>query len=228
MNLIEQIEHDELVENTLCEIINVLNEERGISDIVSNLSFKIKDNIINAIENTKSQPINYNEVTFKKGSLEEFNFNNKNITINWSYYSFASNDILNKFPYRIPSSNCNKASNNSYILNIIIVAINGKFVLTTTMETIQHELEHIWETSNIQNSYKNMSLYEYGNQLLKEQNEYKKSIGIILYLSQKWDQRAYANGVYQYLINHKQPEHSRLNIKDTQLYGGLINLKKIN
>ena len=62
--------------------------------------------------------------------------------------------------------------------------------------------------------------------MLKEQNEYKKAIGIILYLSQKWEQRAYANGVYQYLINHKYPEHSRLNIKETQLYGGLINLKK--
>lgn len=226
MTLLEQIEQKELTDSILNEITNILNEERGISDIVSNLTFKIKNNIISAINNSKSLPINYNEVTFKKGTLEEFNFNNKNITIKWAYYSFASNEFLNNFPYKIPTSNCNKITNDSYILNITIVAINGNFVLTKIMETIQHELEHIWETSNMQYSYKNMDLYEYGNQLLKGQNEYKKAIGSILYLSQKWEQRAYANGVYQYLINHKYPEHSRLNIKETQLYGGLISLKK--
>lgn len=226
MTLLEQIEHKELINNTLNEIVSIINEERGISDVVSNLTFRIKNTIINAIKNSKSLPINYDEVTFKKGILEEFSFNNKNITIKQIYYSFATNEILNKFPYKIPSSNCKKLTNNSYILNITIVTINGNFILTNVMETIQHELEHIWETSNMQHSYKNMNLYEYSNQLLKEQNEYKKAIGIILYLSQKWEQRAYANGVYQYLINHKYPEHSRLNIKETQLYGGLINLKK--
>lgn len=226
MTLLEEIEHKELTDNILNEIVNILNEERGISNIVSNLTFQIKDKIIKAIKNSKSLPINYDEVTFKKGLLEEFNFNNKNITIKWAYYSFATSEILNNFPYKIPTSNCNKITNDSYILNITIVAINGNFILTNVMETIQHELEHTWKTSNMQHSYKNMDLYEYGNQLLKEQNEYKKAIGVILYLSQKWEQRAYANGVYQYLMNHKYPEHSRLNIKETQLYGELINLKK--
>lgn len=226
MNLFEQIQHQQLIENTLYEIVNIINEERGISDIVSNLAFKLKDKIINAIKDSQSLPINYDEVTFKKGTIEEFNFNNKNITIKWVYYSFATNEVLDKFPYKIPLSNCNKLTKDSYILNITIVAINGNFTLTNVMQTIQHELEHIWETSNMQHSYKNMDLYKYSNQLLKGRNEYEKAIGLILYLSQKWEQRAYANGVYQYLMNHKYPELSRLNIKETQLYGGLINLKE--
>ena len=82
------------------------------------------------------------------------------------------------------------------------------------------------ETSNKGTSYKNMDLYNYGKTLMNNPNEYKRSIGLILYLSQKWEQRAFANGVYQYLINHKYPENSFINIKETQLYGGLLQLKQ--
>lgn len=66
MTLLEQIEPKEFINNTLNEIISIINEERGISDVVSNLTFRIKNTIINAIKNSKSLPINYDEVIFKK------------------------------------------------------------------------------------------------------------------------------------------------------------------
>ena len=46
MTLLEQIEHKELINNTLNEIVSIINEERGISDVVSNLTFRIKNTII--------------------------------------------------------------------------------------------------------------------------------------------------------------------------------------
>ena len=227
MNIYEFVINKQNENNILNEVISILNEERGISDVVSNLTFEIKNEIIKNINNSKSLPFNYDQVTYKKGELNEFTFNNVKIIVKWQYYSFASIDILNRFPSsKLPISYCKKITNNYYELNLCIAAINGQFQIVRILETIQHELEHIWETSNKGTSYKNMDLYIYGKTLMNNPNEYKRSVGIILYLSQNWEQRAFSNGVYQYLINHKYPENSFINIKETQLYGGLIQLKQ--
>ena len=98
MNLFEQIQHQQLIENTLYEIVNIVNEERGISSEVRNKVNDIKHQLINAIKNCQSSPYNKDFITFKKGNFDTVIFD-KPITINWEYYSFINEDFTLRTTY---------------------------------------------------------------------------------------------------------------------------------
>lgn len=225
MTLLEQIQHQQLIENTLYEIVNIVNEERGISSEVRNKVNDVKYQLINSIKNCQSLPYNKDFITFKKGNFDTVIFD-RPITINWEYYSFINEDLKNKTYIKDCSGQLHQIIN-GYEINLIIKAVQDKIDFSRTLETLQHEFEHLWERIHLMTSYKGMNVYKVSTQLMNDHyNEYNQSVGRILYLSKKWEQRAYANGVYQYLINHPIPNLTRENIKDTQLYNALIILKE--
>ena len=142
------------------------------------------------------------------------------------YYSFISEYLKNKVFINNKSGQLRKTID-GYEINITVRAVNGKIDFARTLEALQHEFEHFWERLHMGHPYKGMNLYKVADQLLCDTyNDYNQSIGRILYMSRKWEQRAYANGVYQYLMSHPVPNLTRENIKDTQLYRALIFLKK--
>lgn len=224
-SLIERIEHKELIEKTINEIVIVLNEERTIPNEILNVINDIKYQLNELIKNSLSLPYNKDYVTFKKGQFD-INIFNKSVKIIWEYYSFINKELKDKTFIKNKSGQLRKTIN-GYEINITIKAINGKIDFARTLETIQHEFEHLWETLHMKTSYKDMNVYKVAEQLMNDNyNEYNQSIGRILYLSKKWEQRAFANGVYQYLMNHDIPAMTRENIKETQLYCALIKLKE--
>lgn len=225
-SLIEQMKYKTLIEETLGEIENVIKEERSIPYEITNIVNDISYRLSNEVKNSPSLPYNRDFITFKKGQFD-VNLFNRRIKILWEYYSFLNNEIKNKTFIKDRSGQLRKTID-GYEINVTIRAVNGKIDFARTLEALQHEFEHLWERLHRSNSpYKGMKLYNVANQMMNDSyNEYNRIIGRILYISKKWEQRAFANGVYQYLMNHTAPNLTRENIKETQLYCALIYLKK--
>ena len=223
--LIEQIENDEINNDIINRITKIINEERSIPFEITNIINDIKYRLNDEVKKSPSLPYNKNYITFKKGQFDVRIFN-ETVKIIWEYYSFINEDLKNKVFINNKSGQLRKTID-GYEINITVRAVNGKIDFARTLEALQHEFEHFWERLHMGHPYKGMNLYKVADQLLCDTyNDYNQSIGRILYMSRKWEQRAYANGVYQYLMSHPVPNLTRENIKDTQLYRALIFLKK--
>ena len=223
--LIEQIEHDEINNDIINRITKIINEERSIPFEITNIINDIKYRLNDEVKKSPSLPYNKNYITFKKGQFDVRIFN-ETVKIIWEYYSFINEVLKNKLFINNKSGQLRKTID-GYEINITVRAVNGKIDFASTLEALQHEFEHFWERLQMGHPYKGMNLYKVAAQLLCDTyNDYNQSIGKILYMPRKWEQRAYANGVYQYLISHPVPNLTRENIKDTQLYRALTFLKK--
>lgn len=225
MNIFETLYEKVVINETVNQIINYLNEDRGISSIVFNCVMEANNALLESISKTDSIPLSqYKGITFKKG---EFNitFDRDVITIKWQWYNFKTKEFIED---GIVPNNKGKMIKkmDGYEINLIVEAVSGKTETARAMEVLQHELEHLWERKNYGKSYGNMDLYKFSEILMNDTvNEYNRYIGIILYLSKKWEQRAFANGVYGYLLNHENNLSPRVNVKETQLFNALIKLK---
>ena len=223
--LIEQIEHDEINNDIINRITKIINEEHSIPFEITNIINDIKYRLNDEVKKSPSLPYNKNYITFKKGQFDVRIFN-ETVKIIWEYYSFI-NEVLNNKVFINNKRGQLRKTIDGYEINITVRAVNGKIDFARTLETLQHEFEHFWERLHMGHPYKGMNLYKVSDQLLCDTyNDYNQSIGRILYMSRKWEQRAYANGVYQYLMSHPVPNLTRENIKDTQLYRALTFLKK--
>ena len=66
-SLIEQMKYKTLIEETLCEIENIFNEERSIPSEITNIINDIKYRLNDEVKKSPSLPYNKNYITFKKG-----------------------------------------------------------------------------------------------------------------------------------------------------------------
>ena len=225
-NIVKTIEKEQLILEADSHILFSLNEERGIASEIQNVLMSIRLKTDEEVKNTQSLPYNKDFITYKKGKYELKVFN-KNITFEWEYYSFVNETLKNSVHVADTTGYIKKVTPDDYILHYVVKAVQGKIDYSRTLEVIQHELEHLWETLNFGKSYSDENVYTFAQKLMDDTtNSYNNAIGLILYLSRKWEQRAYANGVYSYLMNHKIRNLARENLKDTQLYRGLIQLKE--
>ena len=224
-NIFETLYKKVVINETVGQVINYLNEDRGISSIVLNCVMEANTALLEDISKTDSIPLSqYKGVTFKKGGFN-ITFDGDDIKINWQWYNFKSKEFIENGIVP-PNKGRIVKSINGYKITLIVEAVSGKTETARAMETLQHELEHFWERKNYGKTYDNMGLYKFSETLMNDTvNEYNRYIGIILYLSKKWEQRAFANGVYGYLLNHQNDLLPRENIKETQLFNALIKLK---
>lgn len=225
--------YDDIIESSLIEnkifdrLINLLNEDRGVSDTINDLIERLEIRIVNSIEIDNNHEYD-NGVYSKQGNFEIW-FCGEKIIINWEYYDFE-----NEYYYNVYSNIKNNATieyvdneNDKHAeVKFILKAICGKIDYARSFEGLQHEFQHFWERHNNPNGKLTDNLYNF-SQFLMDNNPketYKWHIGNIIYLSKKYEQRAYSNGAYRYLMNCENPLLTRKNVRNTQLYLAIMNL----
>lgn len=222
--LLKEIEQKQLKETINREIEYYLKEERGIPAQIEVLINNLKDKLQLEINAASTQPYNKNFITYKRGSFptEIFGYDT---TIAWVYFSFATEELKNNTKVSASTGTFRKTGPNNYRIDLVVKAVKGKIDFRATGEVLQHELLHFWESIKYGRLQKGKRLGDYGLFLKDSPNEYYKYIGDILYLSRKFEQRAYANGLYQYLMSCDAKLLYWENLEDTQLYKALGNIK---
>lgn len=190
------------INETVDRILNSINEERGIARDV----FSATNEILEYVK--KKYP------SVASGNFKIMIYN-KRVDVTWVVYNNSdrgkSQTIFNP--------------DGSIRVNYVFRAHDGVLDTAAAMESIQHELEHLWEKLHYGKPYKDQNLYQYGRELMNSDFVFDNIIGDILYLSRNWEQRAYYNGLYGYLINSRNNGKSELeNMKETQIFKGLTTL----
>lgn len=208
------------------EINEMMYEERSISDEVTLISTEIFYRIMSKIEPYSLSSDMENEFEHKQGQFR-YSKLNLNFNVSWEFYN-----IGNKTPRTSEMKQFSSIDLNRQAINITIVAVNGKIDNDSVIETIQHEISHFFETSKRKGApYKDMLQYKLAVAILQRDEKFTEAmvaIAEIIYISYTFEQRAFGNGAYRYLMNHAEDYLHNFNnaIKKTKLFKYLSSLDK--
>jgi hypothetical protein len=223
---------DKLDETIRHGINNLIYEEKGVNETVRYNCFILFNQILEHAKNTERVKIeNFYGVFKRKGSFRfkmdispneiiDIKVPKEKILISYTFYNFKDKqckDIFDKNDHN-HTYGCECNCNGMGYLNIIVLnfyMISGHADISKWADSIQHELSHDFEITNRGKPYIN-DLNKIGLKLMSSNDVCVKSIGYILYASDKTEIRAYANGLYAYLSSKNiiMPKYTNLRHSD--------------
>lgn len=214
---------------------NLLTEEMGIIRNVQSDTRVIVDKIKLSIKNTSSSPTSFDMTTYKNGSFQidvtisvdgNVSPSSKIIKVNWYYFSFSDEqtkkDYLTKIPMR---TSYNKSMNT---LSVVVLAINGIIDNNTLEDSVAHELTHNFQSilkgGELLND-KTKANYQTANRNFASNSENVRIIASVIYLTYKFEQDAFLNGAYAYILSEYEKNYDITDAYEkTEAYNSLQSL----
>lgn len=197
------------------EIVKAINEELGISDLVT---ITVNDIISQIINDQKKYPNN----KIKTGILNNCNLFGKKVDINYTLYFCDDENQLNNITNI--NTGKNKIVKNKYIIYTTICYIKSLNKYIDFKGTTQHEIEHLYQIIQSNKSFlykpKTEKIYNTSLQLAKYGSHYEKIVGYTIYYNCKFEKNAFGNETYRQLIDFPNNDPMKL-IKQTTLYNNL-------
>lgn len=189
------------MKNLLMEIKNSLYEEMGISKEVTNISNDILSSIIK-----DSKTIPYNDIK-KHNFIYEYNGNK--IYVDYTLYYVLDEDSINTV---IKHDNINtfgesdRKSKNIYYLKTTVFYQRDINKYVDYNGTIQHEFEHIYQMiksgKHLLSNVITKDIYTTADYLRHKSDIISKLIGYTIYYNNRFEQDAFANGLYKKIMDN--------------------------
>ena len=203
----------------------LIRESRMISDIVTSITEYVgeclKEKLRTALWTVKPGK---GPVSKKEG---EFDYNNIGISfkVKWR---LENHEIQEKDDAQVFKCSAH-ADYKVPLLEIVVAAVNGRYCRNDLYETIQHEVSHFFERGKRGKEYKTAANY---NLAIKKMDDNKtveeEAVARAIYICHKFEQRAFANGAYQYLMKSTDFSNKFENsIKYTRLYGWMVGAEEL-
>ncbi len=183
------------------EIKNSLYEEMGISKEVTNISNDILSSIIK-----DSKTIPYNDIK-KHNFIYEYNGNK--IYVDYTLYYVLDEDSINTV---IKHDNINtfgesdRKSKNIYYLKTTVFYQRDINKYVDYNGTIQHEFEHIYQMiksgKHLLSNVITKDIYTTADYLRHKSDIISKLIGYTIYYNNRFEQDAFANGLYKKIMDN--------------------------
>lgn len=206
--------------DVLNEIRNKINEELGVSDIVSEASNSI---LFLIIKHNKTLPRN----NFKTGNFK-YLFQGK--TINVSYDLYYVENKKNAYA-TVPSNKAfsRKIDKTTYILKTSVVYIKEINEYIDYNGSIQHEMEHIYQMiksgTPLLKKQNSINFYQIANQIIRNGDLYRKIVGTVIYYACKFEKDAFVNGIYKQIIDNPYSNPYEI-LKQTTTYQNIQVINK--
>ena len=212
------------MKNLLMEIKNSLYEEMGISKEVTNISNDILSSIIK-----DSKTIPYNDIK-KHNFIYEYNGNK--IYVDYTLYYVLDEDSINTV---IKHDNINtfgesdRKSKNIYYLKTTVFYQRDINKYVDYNGTIQHEFEHIYQMiksgKHLLSNVITKDIYTTADYLRHKSDIISKLIGYTIYYNNRFEQDAFANGLYKKIMDN--PTRNPYDILQQDVtYKNVLTIKK--
>lgn len=206
------------------KINEAINEELGIADEVRDVSIRLRNEIVSRLKNIEKKSV-------KSGvSLKEDNFRteiaNKKMTVQIQYFNFKDKlyylDYIKKYGHIDPASFSNDGRVN--MIFIRFYSISGYIDERDLFDSIQHEVEHIYQQVKAKKTFGESNLYLYAYKNLSNEQLESRILALISYLSNKFEQDGYVNGLYAFLKDNYKLMATKDDIKESPVYSKLTDL----
>lgn len=225
-------------EDIFRDMNKILKEEMGVADKVITAAEEIERLITDDMKNRKKE---YNDMikhNILVGNLVYRAFNSFNLTINYCFiYLKDLNDYVESKKNGFFDSNSGfkkighgKKAKEFAMVSLNIPVISGKIDYGELFDSLQHEIEHIYQQSLKGDSYPNTGLYakNVSDFSTNENNTARHMVSYLMYLSNPYEQDAYANGLYSSIVNTYGEDKNKTFddlLKQSQAYDRLKKMK---
>lgn len=196
-------------------------ESRGISQVVSDERMKVFVSIMDKVSDVHRMKYDNNGLRNIFGHTV-VRLDKMEIPLDWVVYDYNTQGGYDRGVESFGGTIGRVVEENGQVSNIHIqvMSVFGKIDKAKLSEVIQHELSHAWEKINYGKTYQGMELYNAAvEELMGNGNVYLSAVGNIFYMYKRFEDRAYGNGAYAYLMSHPQRDNIIDRIKETELYG---------
>lgn len=208
----------------LHKIEKIIQEELSISQNVLNIASSIIEDIKNGLKQTKGTPLNDNKrIYYRKLKLKNVILD-KNVYINVDHYNFHDSNVKTNSNIDVDTSLSSSGAIN--IIQITCYSISGKLVENKLLDSLFHEIEHIYQS--IKGSIKLKipdKLYNIAHNNLYVDDIFIKASAWIIYYSYNYEQDAFVNGLYGFIKN-QGPLPQWENLKESDAYKSLLGIRK--
>lgn len=202
----------------------IINEERGISEELQNITYDVYDRITNVIKLNRNSIFYSNDIRYKAGECDYNNFLGRTIKIKYHYYNFTSSEAFklkaNKVNYVFRAINDNA-------IELTVYAICGTIEKINLLDGLTHELEHLYQYNKANKVFSANDIYIYALKLKKECEKWTLPycIGDAIYISRRYERDAYINSLYTILMNCEFPSDFDIALHNSDVYNALQRLK---
>lgn len=186
-----------LTENQFKQLIK---EELGISEEVANMAISVYEQIEN---NKEKDEVESNDYFSKWVSSLKFNFLNCKVNCSITYYNYFSNEYY-QYSNIVSTGWSVYVTDKLFFMGIIVPMVSGNIVKDEVIDTIQHELSHIYEQKMMGKQYSQNKVYSSLKTNMYSDNEIVNKAANLVYGCIKSEQDGFVNGLYAYLMS--QPE----------------------
>jgi hypothetical protein len=108
---------------------------------------------------------------------------------------------------------------------LYLYTISGHADIPRWVDSLQHELSHEFEQTNMGNHYNSNPEYGVVSKFINSPNDGERSIATILYCYNKSELKGFSNGLYGYMVARKIIFPSYKNLRHSEYFIMLIKLK---
>ena len=184
------------------DIRRIITEELHISDDVKYMSRDISAKIAASMRNTSPEQISRG-VSRKYGRVET-KLGKGKIKVSYEVYQFGDKETMDTFIIEKGGGNqfSVRVNNNLSLMNVFLCCTGGQMSkqdVSELSDTIYHETSHLYQQEKMGDRYKFNNDYRTALALIGSPNTVKHKVALVLYLSNKSEQVAFANGLYGFL-----------------------------
>ena len=221
-NIYKNVKHSQLIEECIQEINNIVLEDRHINNEVIYITNLLLTYLEDEIKKAPSLPYNKDGVTYKKINFFQTIFG---IRVNFKCDYF---NIFMKSGADLNKRTVFDSQPDTKTIMATIVAVKGKIDEQEVSQGIQHEIEHLFERGKRGKPYGDEDLYKFAYKKMHNAlTNYERAIAYIMYISRTYEQRAFVNGAYQYMMRSNDYQNNFDNaLKETKLFQWYVGVKE--
>ena len=184
------------------DIRRIITEELHIANDVKHMSRDISAKIAASIRNAPSERITRG-VTRKYGRVET-KLGDGKIKVSYEAHQFGDKKTMDSFikEGNISSQFSVMVNKKLSMVNVVLCGVGDRMSKKDTSElsdTIYHEASHLYQQGRMGNRYNFNNDYRTSLERLGSGTPVKHNVALVVYLSSKSEQVAFANGLYGFL-----------------------------
>lgn len=222
----------QLLRETVEQLQSFINENYTISTEVTTIATTIDKKLHDEYQKTVAYPYEEGEV---KSGIFEYSQHGVTLLVKWEWVILPKDRDYTSEPSESAYIDVGKK-----ILYIKIISIGNVYSHNGVLESIQHEILHLFERQKRDKPYANISNYLTASKTLNElsrmravsgEDERRQKISgciaSIIYMAYKFEQRAFYNGAYRYIMQSRRDAYFNFDelLHETRIFRRLMDVK---
>lgn len=185
------------------QLRNLIKEELGISEKVTAASNELFGTLMTKISESFENSQKESTMTQFSNSFT-FLWDDVKINVCFDVFNYVSNEVYEYSKVEADASSV-WVSKKLFFLWLTIPMVSGNVVGQDVRDSIQHELEHIFQQRMFGKPFSDAKRYARIRVSLESENENERKAARLMYACLKSEQEGFCNGMYSYLMSLPEP-----------------------